>query len=119
MSSAISETAGAGQARVGVLARPLLGALNLAAAFVVTWGVWLLALHPNGVLKLYTPMYGFSLVTVLVAVLVATARVGEGWPFRASRLAAPVRGLLATALAVALTALVVHGFFWGSSGASA
>jgi hypothetical protein len=61
-------------------------------------------------------MYGFSLVTVLVAVLVAMARIGEGWPFRGSRLAAPVRGALATALAVALTALVVHGFFWGFLG---
>ncbi len=116
MTSAIAETAEAGRARGGVLAGPLLGTANLAAAFGVTWGVWLLALHPNGVLKLYTPMYGFSLVTVLVAVLVAMARVGEGWPFRASRLAAPVRGVLATALAVALTALVVHGFFWGFLG---
>ena len=116
MSSAITETAGAGQARGGVLAGPLLGALNLAGTFGVTWAVWLLVLHPNGVLKLYTPMYGFSLVTVLVAVLVAMARVGEGWPFRDSRPAPPLRGVLATAVAVALTALVVHGFFWGFLG---
>ena len=116
MSSAITESVEAEQARGGELAGPLLGALNLAAAFGITWALWLLVLHPNGVLKLYTPMYGFSLVTVLVAVLVAMARVGEGWPFRASRLAAPVRGALATALAVALTALVVHGFFWGFLG---
>jgi hypothetical protein len=116
MSSATTERAVAGEVRGGALAGPVLGAVNLAAAFGVTWALWLVVLHPNGVLKLYTPMYGFSLVTVLVAVLVAMARVGEGWPFRGSRLAAPVRGALATALAVALTALVVHGFFWGFLG---
>jgi hypothetical protein len=116
MSSATTERAVAGEVRGGALAGPVLGAVNLAAAFGVTWALWLVVLHPNGVLKLYTPMYGFSLVTVFVAVLVAMARVGEGWPFRGSRLAAPVRGALATALAVALTALVVHGFFWGFLG---
>jgi amino acid transporter, AAT family len=116
MSSATTERAVAGEVRGGALAGPVLGAVNLAAAFGVTWALWLVVLHPNGILKLYTPMYGFSLVTVLVAVLVAMARVGEGWPFRGSRLAAPVRGALATALAVALTALVVHGFFWGFLG---
>lgn len=94
----------------------LLGTLNLGVAFAVTSALWLVFLHPNGVLKLYTPMYGFSLVTALVAVLVAIARVGEGWPFHASRLAPPVRGAIATALAVALTWLVVHGFFWGFLG---
>ncbi len=115
-------TAIADPARTGEVAQPvervgfLAGSLNLAAAFGLTWALWLVFLHPNGVLKLYTPMYGFSLVTVLVAVIVAMARVGEGWPFHASRLAAPLRGAMATALALGLTVAVVHGFFWGFLG---
>jgi hypothetical protein len=117
MSNVLTTTAGAGEtpARGGISAL-LLGGVNLGAAFGVTWGLWLVFLHPNGVLKLYTPMYGFSLVAVLVAVLVAMARVGEGWPFSGSRLPLPLRGVLATVLAVALTVLVVHGFFWGFLG---
>lgn len=90
----------------------LAGALNLGATFAVTCALWLLVLHPNGVLKLYTPMYGFSLVAALVAVLVAMGRVCEGGPFRAWPRGAPLRGALATALAVGLAALVVHGLFW-------
>jgi AAT family amino acid transporter len=117
MATALSQPAQPADAvRRGEGAALLVGLVNLAAAFGITWALWLVLLHPNGVLKLYTPMYGFSLVTVLVAVLVAMARVGEGWPFRTSRLAAPVRGALATALAVAITAVVVHGFFWGFLG---
>jgi hypothetical protein len=117
MSSAIGGSVAAGEAvRGGELGRALLGTLNLAVIFGITWALWLVLLHPNGVLKLYTPMYGFSLVTALVAVLVAMARVAEGWPLRASRLPAPVRGTAAAAVAVAITALVVHGFFWGFLG---
>jgi hypothetical protein len=55
-------------------------------------------------------------VTVLAAVLVAMGPGAEGWPFAAWRAPPPVRGLVATAAAVALTALVVHGFFWGFLG---
>jgi hypothetical protein len=102
--------------RAGTGFRWVAGALHLAGAFGITWVLWYLLLHPNGVLKLYTPMYGFSLVTVLVAVLVAMTRVGEGWPFLGSRLAPPVRGAIAAALAAGITALVVHGFFWGFLG---
>jgi AAT family amino acid transporter len=117
METALTQSARSGAAvRAGAGARWLAGAAHLAAAFAITWVLWLVLLHPNGVLKLYTPMYGFSLVAVLLAVLVGMTRVAEGWPFRASRLPAPVRGLLGTGLAVAITALVVHGFFWGFLG---
>jgi amino acid transporter, AAT family len=118
MTTAITQGVGAAEEAVGQRqgARLALGAVNLAAAFGVTWALWFVLLHPNGVLKLYTPMYGFSLVTVLAAVLVAMGPGAEGWPFAAWRAPAPVRGAVATAVAVALTALVVHGFFWGFLG---
>lgn len=117
METALTPAARSGDgARASAWTRRAAGAVHLAAGFAATWVLWVLLLHPNGVLKLYTPMYGFSLVAVLVAVLVAMARVGEGWPFRGSRLPAPVRGLLGAALAAGLTALVVHGFFWGFLG---
>jgi hypothetical protein len=117
MEGAVTEPTRAGDpVRTRRATRWLAGGAHLAAAFALTSALWLVLLHPNGVLKLYTPMYGFSLVAVLVAVLVAMTRVGEGWPFRATRLPAPIRGLLGTALAVGITALVVHGFFWAFLG---
>jgi AAT family amino acid transporter len=117
MATAISPAASTeGAVPAGARARWLAGVLHLAGAFGITSALWYVLLHPNGVLKLYTPMYGFSLVTVFVAVLVGMARVGEGWPFQGSRLAAPARGALSIALAVGITALVVHGLFWGLIG---
>jgi hypothetical protein len=118
MTTAITQGMGAAEQAVQQrqAARLGLGAVNLALAFGLTWALWFVLLHPNGVLKLFTPMYGFSLVTVLAAVLVAMGPGAEGWPFRAWRAPAPLRGAVGTAAAVALTALVVHGFFWGFLG---
>jgi hypothetical protein len=106
----------AGAVPAGAAAGWLAGAVLLAGSFGITWTLWYVFLHPNGVLKLYTPMYGFSLVTVLVAVLVGMTRVSEGWPFVGARLAVPARGALSTALAVGITTFVVHGLFWGFLG---
>lgn len=117
MSTAITQAEGAGEVvRRGEWSGLVLGAANLAASFGIAWALWGLLLHPNGVLKLYTPMYGFSLVTVLVAVLVAAAPDGVGGSSRVLRLPSPGRGAIATVLAAGLTALLVHGFFWGFLG---
>jgi AAT family amino acid transporter len=116
MATAITDQAGTARAESGALSRVALGAVNLAAAAALAWALWYLLLHPNGVLKLYTPMYGFSLVAVLTAVLVAMGPGADGWPFRAWAAPRALRGLLATGVAVALTAAVVHGFFWGFLG---
>lgn len=118
MTTAITQAGEAGASlRRTEASRWALGAVNLAAAFAIAWALWWLLLHPNGVLKLYTPMYGFSLVTALVAVLVAMAPDGgAGESTRTTRLPLPARGALATGLAVGLTALLVHGFFWGFLG---
>jgi amino acid transporter, AAT family len=94
----------------------LLGAVDLVGAFLVTWGLWYVVLHPNGVMKLFTPMYGFSLVVVLATVVVTMTRFAEGWPRLAGISSRPVRGLVRSALAVVLTLLIVHGFFWGFLG---
>jgi len=94
----------------------VLAAVNLAGAFLVTWAVWYVFLHPNGVMKLYTPMYGFSLVVVLTTVVVAMASFGEGWPRLEGVASRPVRGVARSAIAVVLALLVVHGFFWSFLG---
>ena len=93
-----------------------LGATNLAAAFLVTWALWYVFLHPNGVMKLYTPMYGFSLVVVLTTVVVAMSTFGEGWPRLEGLSSRPLRGVARTIIALALALVIVHWFFWSFLG---
>lgn len=88
------------------------GLVNTVVAFAVVTVLWYLCLHPNGVLALYTPMYGFSLVVVLVASIVLIGRLMDDFPVPRQGLHPAARGLLLTAMALLLTAVLVYGFFW-------
>lgn len=94
----------------------VLGFVNLVAAFAVVWALWYLFLHPNGVMALYTPMYGFSLIVVLVSAIVLIAKVMDGYPLDQSEMGDATRGCVLTAAALILTWMLVYGFFWGFIG---
>jgi len=91
------------------------GATLFVATFAAVTALWYVLLHPNGLLALYTPMYGFSLVMAFVAAVVLLARVFEGWPVSGIQNEG-VRGVAATLLSVGLAWAIVHGFFWGLIG---
>jgi len=92
------------------------GFLNLAVAFAVVSGLWYVFLHPNGMLALYTPMYGFSLLVAFVASIVLIGRVLDFFPLHGPSWGAVQRGVALSAAAVAMTLFLVYGFFWGFIG---
>ncbi len=47
----------------------LFGLINLVAVFCIVWLLWYVFMNPNAVMKLYTPMYGFSLVVGFLAAM--------------------------------------------------
>ena len=51
------------------------GLLNLAAVFCIVWFLWYIFMNPNTVMKLYTPMYGFSLVVVFLSGIILMTKV--------------------------------------------
>ncbi len=90
------------------------GLFNLAGIFCVVWLIWYLFMHPNGVMKLYTPMYGFSLITTLLAAIILLREVLD-WPADSQRAlrASPAiaNGILGAALALAIMYVVYYGMF--------
>lgn len=97
----------------------LLGLVNLVAVFFIVWFLWYIFLNPNTVMKLYTPMYGFSLVVGFMTAIVLLNNVAESHPFpdtSTETFGPVVRGLLMTAVAVLLMLFVVYIFFWGFIG---
>ncbi|MBW2514925.1 MAG: hypothetical protein JRE21_10210 [Deltaproteobacteria bacterium] len=97
----------------------LLGLVNLVAVFFIVWFLWYLFLNPNTVMKLYTPMYGFSLVVGFMTAIVLLNNVADSYPFpdTSTETFGPVaRGLLMTGVAVLLMLFVVYIFFWGFIG---
>ena len=75
------------------------GLINLAAVFCIVWLLWYILMNPNTVMKLYTPMYGFSLIVVFVASIVLIANVfefGPGFEQRSPYAGAVAKGVIAT-----------------------
>jgi len=96
--------------------RALLGLLNLAVIFAAVCVLWYVFLHPNGLLALYTPMYGFSLLVALVAMIVLVCKVLNFYPLVDSPRGSVTRGIVLTVIALVLMLVVVYGFFWGFIG---
>lgn len=96
----------------------LLGLINFGVVFGIVWFLWFIFMNPNGVMKLYTPMYGFALVVVLLAMIVLLSNVADYYPFSprsatASRVGA---GISLTIVAFVLMLLVYYVFFWNFIG---
>lgn len=95
------------------------GLISLAVVFGIVCLLWYLLLHPNGAMKLYTPMYGFSLVAVLLCSVVLIGKLGECYPFALSTPELSVRigkGVILTTAAVVLTLIITYWIFWGFIG---
>ena len=97
----------------------LFGAINLAVIFCIVWLLWYVFMHPNAVMKLYTPMYGFSLIVVLLSAIVLLNNVADYYPFPRSSsegFGLLLRGIILTAVAILLMLVLVYGLFWGFIG---
>jgi hypothetical protein len=88
------------------------GPLALLGTFFLGWVLWHLFFAPNGVMKLYTPMYGFALITVYFFVVLAMTDIfalnDQG--------VNPGRGVLLLALSFSALFIVFFGFFWNFLG---
>ncbi len=97
----------------------LAGLINFAVVFCIVWFLWYVFMHPSGVMKLYTPMYGFALVVLFLCSIILISKVMDFYPFAestppdAGRLG---RGIALTVLAVILMLVINYGVFWNFVG---
>lgn len=90
------------------------GLINFVAVFFLVWALWYVLMHPNGAMKLYTPMYGFSLVVTFLCTIVLMSKVWNFYPFAESSPADSARigrGILLTAVAFVLMLVIVYVLF--------
>ncbi|MFY9941795.1 MAG: hypothetical protein WAK57_06440 [Desulfobacterales bacterium] len=94
------------------------GLLNFVAVFCVVWLLWYVFMNPNAVMRLYTPMYGFSLAVAFLAAIVLIHHIAEDYPFGepAAGDSMLLRGILLTVIALGLMFFLVFGVFWGFLG---
>jgi len=90
------------------------GLLNFVAVFGIVWLLWYIFMNPNTVLKLYTPMYGFALLVVMLSAIVLMTNVADYYPFArptpgGNRLGS---GILLTIVAFLLMLFIHYVVFW-------
>jgi hypothetical protein len=95
------------------------GLINLAAVFCIVWFLWYIFMNPNTVMKLYTPMYGFSLVVVFLSGIILMTKVIDYSSFKKNRPAQENRfwrGVILTIVCFVLMIFLVYFVFWGFIG---
>jgi hypothetical protein len=95
-----------------------LGLLNFVAVFVVVWLLWYIFMNPNTVLKLYTPMYGFALLVVMLSAIVLMTNVADYYPFSRPTEGGnrPLIGITLTIVAFLLMLFIHYVVFWNFLG---
>ena len=63
-------------------AQPLRGLLGFFLTFGVFMALWYVMMDPRGVLKWYTPMYGYMYIRWLLIVAIWQAYIFDFWPFK-------------------------------------
>ena len=94
------------------------GLINFLVVFGIVWLLWYIFMNPNTVMKLYTPMYGFALLVVLLSTIVLMTNVAAYYPFSPpsstdNRLG---KGILLTVVAFLLMLFIHYVFFWNFLG---
>ena len=94
------------------------GLINLVVVCAIVWFLWYIFMNPNTVMKLYTPMYGFALLVVLLSSIVMLVNVADYYPIKPPLPGEnPVaKGVLLTVVAVAMMFLIHYVIFWNFLG---
>jgi len=95
------------------------GLINLAGVFCIVWFLWYIFMNPNAVMKLYTPMYGFSLIVVFLSGLILLTRVldyNSWFENQSENQNVILRGLFWTCIAFLLMIVINYYIFWGFIG---
>ncbi len=91
----------------------LLGIATFIGLSVLNIAAWFLFFNPKGVMRLYTPMYGFSMVVILLAMVITVTDLFDCWPLRQKKgeKISPVQGMLLVVITLILTWVVMFGLF--------
>jgi len=91
----------------------LLGIATFIGLSVLNIAAWFLFFNPKGIMRLYTPMYGFSMVVIMLAMVITVTDLFDCWPLRrgAGEQISPVQGILLAAITLFLAWAVMFGLF--------
>lgn len=102
--------------RVNLLSQPLQGVLNVVLTFGVLMLLWYIFMDPRGILRWYTPMYGYMYIRWLLIIAIWQAYVFNFWPFRRDWMDTThplIKGAMLVGINWAVAALLIWvGFYY-------
>ena len=101
------------------LKQPARGIVGVLFSFVIFYVLWYIFMDPRGILRWYTPQYGYMYVRWILIVAIWQAYVFNFWPFKLKfrETAHPLlTGAVLMAANFAVVGLVIWGFFYNFLG---
>jgi hypothetical protein len=95
------------------------GLINFIVVFGIVWLLWYIFMNPNTIMKLYTPMYGFSLIAVFVSCIILICNVlniPEIFDEKVKTYNPLAKGILLTIISFLLMIVLNYIVFWGFIG---
>jgi hypothetical protein len=99
----------------GGVANLIGGLVALAVIIGLNWVIWWVGFAPNGVMKLYTPMYGFSILVVYLFSIIFFVDIADFWPFTMDEFSWG-KGICLLIATLVLTWVMIYGVFWNLIG---
>jgi AAT family amino acid transporter len=99
--------------------QPIRGILGLAVSLIMFYAIWLVFMDPRGILRWYTPQYGYMYIRWILIVAIWQVYVFNYWPFNFKwrEESHPVtRGIVLIAVNFAIVGIVIWGFFYNFIG---
>ena len=102
-----------------LIKQPMRGILGVILAFVFFMGLWWVFMDPRGILRWYTPQYGYMYIRWLLIVAIWQAYIFNFWPFKLTWMenTHPLKkGLILITMNFAITGLLIWVFYYGIFG---
>ena len=98
--------------------QPLRGIVGVLISFVMFYALWWIFMDVRGIMRWYTPQYGYMYIRWILIVVIWQAYIFNFWPFNKFRETAHpiVAGLGLIAVNFALVGAVIWGFFYNFLG---
>ena len=98
--------------------QPMRGIVGVLISFIMFYALWWIFMDVRGIMRWYTPQYGYMYIRWILIVVIWQAYIFNFWPFTKFRETAHpvVAGLGLIAVNFALVGAVIWGFFYNFLG---
>jgi len=104
---------------ISLVKQPLRGIIGVLLSFVFFNALWYIFMNTQGILRWYTPLYGFMYISVVLGVLIWQSYVTDFWPLKTKWLAKAhplIKGISLLSVNFVIVGILIWGVFYNFLG---